>query len=165
MAWNACNKLDKIWRSSINNKLKVQVFRAVIEPILLYGAETWTLTTRLERKLDGTYTLLLRKAQNICWKQHPSIRDIYGDLPRVSHRLRQRRAQFAGHCLRASEEVVSSLLLWRPRGKTHSRKLTFPRLLSRDTGLAEEDLGAVMSDRQAWAEVVHGLTPSPPGVD
>ena len=37
--------------------------RAVVS-ILLYGCTTWTLTKRLEKKLDGNYTKMLRAILN-----------------------------------------------------------------------------------------------------
>ena len=58
MAWSACNDMHKIWSSQLSNNLKVKIFRATIEPILLYGSETWTLSRKLEKRLDGTYTRL-----------------------------------------------------------------------------------------------------------
>ena len=111
MAWSACNDMHKIWSSQLSNNLKVKIFRATIEPILLYGSETWTLSRKLEKRLDGTYTRLLRRAQNLSWKSHPSIAQIYNKLPRVSSLVKYRRAQFAGHCFRADSKVISSLLL------------------------------------------------------
>ena len=113
MAWSACNDMHKIWTSQLPKKIKLQIFRATVEPILLYGSETWTLSKKLEKSLDGTYTRLLMRAQNLSWKRHPSISDIYGNLPRVSALVRSRRVQFAGHCYRAESEVISSLLLWK----------------------------------------------------
>ncbi|KAI8519362.1 hypothetical protein Bbelb_026190 [Branchiostoma belcheri] len=157
-AWETCNRLDNIWCSSVSNDLKLQVFRTIVEPILLYGAETWTLTTRLENKLDGTYTRLLRRAQNMSWKQHPTMATIYGKLPLVSHRLKQRRVRFAGHCFMASGEIISSLSLWRPSGKSYSRKLTYPRMISRYTGFDIDDLKSTMADRSLWSTVVQQLT-------
>lgn len=56
MAWAAANKMDVIWKSTLNRKLKIQFFRATVESVLLYGAESWTLTKSMERHLDGTYT-------------------------------------------------------------------------------------------------------------
>ena len=61
MAWNACNKMDKIWKSSLNSKIKIRLFRVTIEPILLYGCETCTLSASQHRRLDGCYTRLLRR--------------------------------------------------------------------------------------------------------
>ena len=42
----------------------------LIEPILLYGSETWTLASRQQQPLDGTYTNLLPRAQNIHFSEH-----------------------------------------------------------------------------------------------
>ena len=47
MAWSACNNMHKIWSSQLSNNLKVNIFRATIEPILLYGYEMWTLSRKL----------------------------------------------------------------------------------------------------------------------
>ena len=77
LAWDACNKLDKIWCSNLPSILKIQTFQTLIEPILLYGSETWTLPVRLERRLDGAYTNLLRRIQNISWRSHATLETIY----------------------------------------------------------------------------------------
>ena len=69
MAWSACNRLDQIWTSDLHNDIKISLFRSVIEPILMYGSETWTLTAKQQKHLDGTYTNLLRRVQNIHWTQ------------------------------------------------------------------------------------------------
>ena len=42
----------------------------LIEPILLFGPETWTLTSRQGQRLDGTYTNLLPRAQSIPFSEH-----------------------------------------------------------------------------------------------
>ena len=65
MAWSACNDMHKIWSSRLTNDFKIKLFMATVEPMLLYGSETWTLSRKLERRLDGTYTRLLMRAQNL----------------------------------------------------------------------------------------------------
>jgi hypothetical protein len=67
-AWKACNKLHTIWQSNISRKTKLAFFRACIESILLYGSETWTMKKDLQGRLDGTYTRLLMRVQNISWR-------------------------------------------------------------------------------------------------
>ena len=59
MAWTACNKLQKIWNSKISSALKRKFFKACVEPVLLYGSETWTIKKVFQDRLDGTYTCLL----------------------------------------------------------------------------------------------------------
>ena len=159
LAWSACNKLDKIWKSNLDKNIKISTFRVTVEPILLYGSETWTLSAKQQRRLDGCYTRLLRRVQNLSWRDHPTLEDIYGNLPKISTTVRKRRVQFAGHCVRASEELISSSVLWRHHlSHKRSRKLTFPDTISRDTGIAKEDLYRAMSDREFWKGVVNSIS-------
>ena len=46
MAWTACNNLHNVWTSSLDDTIKINTFKTMIEPILLYGSETWTLNAR-----------------------------------------------------------------------------------------------------------------------
>ena len=152
LAWKACNRLNKLWRSSLPNSLKVKTFRTLVEPILLYGSETWTMTRAMEHKIDGCYTNLLKRVQNLYWAEHPTLAQIYNGLPRISSTLSSRRLRFSGHCFRAKEEIISSLLLWSPIGPIRSRKFTYIDTLKRETKLEIEELKTAMQDRELWRE-------------
>ena len=67
LAWKALNGMANIWKSNMCKELKMRFFIATIESILLYGCETWTLTVKQEKSLNGTYTRMLRKVHNIHW--------------------------------------------------------------------------------------------------
>ena len=60
--------------------MKNNFFQAVIMSILLYGCTTWTLTKRLEKRLDGNYTRMLQAILNRSWGQHPTKQQLYGHL-------------------------------------------------------------------------------------
>ena len=70
-AWTLINRQSIIWKSDLTNKMKRSFFQAAVTSILLYGCTTWTLTKRLEKKLDGKYTRMLRAILNKSWRQHP----------------------------------------------------------------------------------------------
>ena len=70
-AWIAINRLSIIWKSDLTDKMKRSFFQAAVTSILRYGCTTWTLTKRLEKKLDGNYTRMLRAILNKSWRQHP----------------------------------------------------------------------------------------------
>ena len=133
MAWNACNKMEKLWKSSLNRQIKIMLFRTTMEPILLYGSETWTLSARQHHRLDGCYTRLLRRGLNMSWKSHPSLKDIFADLPRISSLVRKRRVQFAGHCARASDELLPLHLLFIGGFHHHTD------IIGRDAGFVEKN--------------------------
>ena len=60
--------------------MKRSFFQAAVLSILLYGCTTWTLTKRLEKKLDGNYTRMLRAILNKSWRQHPTKHQLYSHL-------------------------------------------------------------------------------------
>ena len=73
--------------------------------------------------------------------------------------VKRRRIQFAGHCARATDELVSSFVLWRhPSSHRRSRKLTFPDALSRDTNIHKDDLKTAMTDRVFLKSVVSSVS-------
>ena len=86
-AWTAIDRLSIIWKSDLTDKMKRSFFQAAVVSILLYGCTTWTLTKRLERKLDGNYTRMLRAVLNKSWRQHPTRHQLYGHLPPPSRKL------------------------------------------------------------------------------
>ena len=126
-------------------------FQAVVVSILLYGCTTWTLAKRLEKKLDGNYTRMLRAILNKSWRQHPTRRQLYGHLPPITKTIQVRRARHAGHCWRSKDELVSDVLLWTPtygQAKAGRPARTYIQQLCEDTGCNPEDLPEVMNDRE-----------------
>ena len=94
--------------------MKRSFFQAAVVSVLLYGSTPWTLTKRLEKKLDGNYTRMLRAILNMPWQQPPTRRQLYGHLPPVTKTIQARRTRHAGHCWRSKDELVSDVLLWTP---------------------------------------------------
>ena len=117
-AWTAINRLSIICKSDLTDKMKRSFFQAAVASILLYGCTTWTLTKRLEKKLDGNYTRMLRAILNKSWRQHPTIHQLYGHLPPITKTIQVRRTRHAGHCWRSRDKLISDVLLWTP---THGR--------------------------------------------
>ena len=67
-AWAAIDRLSIIWKSDLTDKMKRSFFQAAVVAIVLYGCTTWTLTKRLEKKLDGNYTRMLQAISNKSWR-------------------------------------------------------------------------------------------------
>ncbi len=63
-AWTAIDRLSIIWKSDLTDKMKRSFSQAAVVSILLYGCTTWTLTKRMEKKLDGNYTRMLQAILN-----------------------------------------------------------------------------------------------------
>ena len=63
-AWTAIDRLT--------DKMKCSFFQPAVVSRLLYGCPTWTLTKRMEKKLDGNYRRMIRAILNKSWRQHPT---------------------------------------------------------------------------------------------
>ena len=159
-AWTAINKLSIIWKSDLADKMKRSFFQAVVTSILLYGCTTWTLTKRLEKKLYGNYTRMLRAILNKSWQQHPTRHQLYGHLPPITKTIQVRRTRHAGHCWRSRDELIRDVLLWIPthgRAKAGRPARTYIQQLCEDMGCCPEDLPRAMNDREEWRERVRNI--------
>ena len=92
-AWTAINRLSIIWKSDLTDKMKRSFFQAAVTSILLNGCTTWTLTKRLEKKLDGNHTTMLRAILNKSWRQHTTRHQLYGHLPPITKTIQVRRTR------------------------------------------------------------------------
>ena len=140
--------------------MKRSFFQAAVRSILLYGCTTWTLTKRLERKLDGNYTRMLRAVLNKSWRQHPTRLQLYGHLPPITKTIQVRRTRHAGHCWRGKGELISDVLLWTPTygcANVGRPAWTYTQQLCEDTGCNPEDLPEAMNDREKWRERVRDI--------
>ena len=159
-AWTAIDRLSIIWKSDLTDKMKRSFFQAAVVSILLYGCTTWTLTKRLERKLDGNYTRMLRAVLNKSWRQHPTRLQLYGHLPPITKTIQVRRTRHAGHCWRSKDELISDVLLWTPTygcAKVGRPARTYIQQLCEDTGCNPEDLPEAMNDMEKWRERVRDI--------
>ena len=147
-AWTAIDKLSIIWKSDLTDKMKRSFFQVVVVLILLYGCTTWTLTKRLEKKLDGNYKRMLRAILKKSWRQHPTKHQLYGHLPPITKIIQVRRTRHAGHCWRNRDELISDILQWTPaygRAKAGRPARTYILQLCEDTGCSSEDLPEAMN--------------------
>ena len=110
LAWTAIERLSLIWKSDVIEKIKHSFFQAAVIPLLLYGCTVWTLTKRMEKKLDGNYTRMVRAILNKSSRQHPTKQQLYGHLPPITKTIQVRRTRHVGHCWRSRDELVSDIL-------------------------------------------------------
>ena len=88
-------------------------------PSLKYVEEvfklTFTVLIKYFKKIDGTYTRMLRAILNKAWRQYPTKHQLYGHLPPITKTIQVRRTRHTGHCWRIRDELISNVLLWTPQ--------------------------------------------------
>ena len=149
--------------SKCSCKTKIKVFRATVENVLFYGAETWTQTAQLTSRIYGTYTNLLRKALNMSWKDYITNAEFYGELPPADAILRHRCLQFTGHVARCSGEryqPAADLVFWQnssPMCRGQGNMRTYLKTIIQDLGghMQIEDISKTAQDRDKWWTLIH----------
>ena len=105
---NICAPYRKIVQSA------VQILKSEISLPSRSCVDTaiWTLTKRMEKKLDGNYTRKLRAILNKSWRQTPTNQQLYGHLPPITKIMKIRRTRHAGLCWRSRDELTNDVLPW-----------------------------------------------------
>ena len=95
-----------MWQShSLRLSTKLQVYRAVIVPTVLYCAETWVLYRRQIRLLERFHQRCLRSILGIKWQDHVSNEEVLktASLPCMESILLQVQLRWAGHVTRMED--------------------------------------------------------------
>ena len=119
LGWATFWKLEKLWRSkSIPTELKVNLFQTTCLSILLYGCESWTLTQRLEDKLNSFATScywIMLAVKRLDFIQNEDLLRQVKQKPLILE-IRQRQLKFLGHILRKpTDEPINKYAFYQPR--------------------------------------------------
>ena len=157
LAWAAFRSVKAVLQSeALPDRQRAALFQAVVETVLLYNAETWTLTDALEKQIDAAHAGLLRAVFKIgC--EHVTNAALYdrARLSRPSVLLRLRRLQLAGHQIRAEAycpqpvQEVLLLTLQAPYRRGQARTRRYPDCLLADAGAPDQAGGAAFVRAQA----------------
>lgn len=100
--WSHIQQAVKLWKSAtLPLSTKMTFFKVLAVTVFLYGCESWILTEEVSDRLNGAYTRMLRFAKGLNFADHPTIAEIYGDMPSIITSVIQRRLDFLGRVLRA----------------------------------------------------------------
>ena len=106
---------DQAWdRRGISTKTKINVYKAVVLPSLLYGCETWTVYSRHAKKLNSFHLRCLRKILRI--KQEDRIPDTEvlerAEAESIYALLKRSQLRWAGHVHRMDDDRIPKKLLY-----------------------------------------------------
>ena len=96
----------RVWKNhSLGLSTKVQVYRAIVIPTLLYGAEAWVLYRKQLRRLEEFHQRCLRSIFSIKWQDHVSNEDVLSraSVPSIESTLLQLQLGWAGHVARMED--------------------------------------------------------------
>jgi len=100
------SSLDNIWKDKrLSLSIKLRVYLALVQSVLLYASETWTLTVADSKSLDAFHMKCQRHILGISWHQFVRNEEVaaLAGLSSLSDIIR--RSAIFGHISRFGEEV------------------------------------------------------------
>ena len=148
----------------MNVKLKGKVYKTVVRPAMMYGAETWPLKKTQERKLEVEEMKMLRWMCGVTKMDKIRNERIRGTakVEKISKKNQGRRLQWYGHVKRREEEYVvrrvmeMEVLGGRGRGRPKQRWMDNVREDMRGKQLSGDDV----HDRAGWRRTVRNIDPT-----
>ncbi|BHF78801.1 hypothetical protein SprV_0602191600 [Sparganum proliferum] len=101
-----------VWnRRGLRLSTKLKMYKAVILPTLLYGAETWTVYTKQARPLNHFHLSCLRRVN---WQDRIPDTDVLErtGILSIYSMLRQMQVRWSGHLVRIDNERLPKLLFY-----------------------------------------------------
>nr|VZH96743.1 unnamed protein product [Spirometra erinaceieuropaei] len=155
---------SRVWnRQGLQLNTKLKMYKAVILPTLLYGAETWTVYTRHARRLNHFHLSCLRRILRLNWQDRIPDTDVLDRTGMLSiySMLRQMQLRWSGHLVRMDDERLPKRLSYGDVAKASRRqggqirrykdtlKSSLKRLQINPTNWEE-----LACDRPAWRRTV-----------
>jgi hypothetical protein len=163
-ARGAFSRLKSVWSSSnINLHLKIKLFNACVKSVLLYGCETWFVTSKTTQKLQAFVDRCLPNILGIWWPRIITNQELWEKTGQseLDVEIKRRKYGWIRHTLRKSQnEICQSALEWNPQGK---RSRGRPKATWRLTVLAKcektsfGELRAQARNRHRWKLKTDGL--------
>lgn len=170
MATAALTRLTKIWKSTIDFKVKLKLYKSLVVSILLYGCEAWTLTADLEKRICAFESKCFRKLLRVSYMEHRTNSDVLEEVearagaqePLLST-IRRRKLSWFGHfsrhnglCRTTMEGTVEGK---RRRGR---QRLQWMDNIKKWTGMTVNELKKKAQDRCEWRGVVKSASQKSP---
>ena len=164
LTWAVFNKLSNIWNChNLTLKIKMQVFEAMVVPVLMHGSECWTMREEEERRILVAEMCWLRRILGTSRLQHIRNDDIRlrtGMQVSTVDRIKARRLRWFGHVSRMDTDRIPYLALHtsvdgvRSRGRPRARWRDGVMKDIKERGLEFSEAASLVKDRDGWRTFV-----------
>ena len=159
MAWTKWREIaGLLCNRRIPLRSRSNIYKACIRSVMLYAAETWPLTQRLEQCIVSCDRRMLRYMAGVRLQDHVRSEVVAErcGLRQIDEALRIRRLRWYGHVRRRRDgEALATVRDWtvqgrRPRGRPRKKWMDNVREDMRSLNLTDDMTG----DRQMWRSAI-----------
>ena len=155
---------DRVWnRRGLSFETKLQVYRAVVLPSLLYGSETWTVYARHERQLQSFHMRCLRQILHVKWQDCIPDTEILqlSNSRSIGSLLMESQLRWSGHVARMPDYRLPKRIFFgelchgqRSRGRPRKRYKDTLKVALKKCDIPPESWEEVAQNRASWRSQV-----------
>ena len=145
---------DVLTSKSLTLKTRKRLVRCYVLSTFLYSAETWTITTDMENKINAFEMWIYRRMLKISYQDHITNEEVLkrvNETPMLLKEIKRRKLQYLGHIIRG-DEIQKDLIEGKVEG---TRKRGRPRSswlgeIEKWTGKKMIQLTRLATNRFCW---------------